>query len=142
MRRDGRPAFTGYRTLAAAAGIALLELDLATGRTDQIRVHLKHLGHPLVGRPGRRRGALEGSADARAPHAGRLPAPGPPRLRPRLAFRHPATGELAAFEAAMAEDVKAALGRSCGKPDRAVILSEAKDLGGGSSRRPNPQIPR
>jgi 23S rRNA pseudouridine1911/1915/1917 synthase len=50
-RGGGRPARTGYRTLAARAGISLVELDLATGRTHQIRVHLKHLGHPLVGDP-------------------------------------------------------------------------------------------
>ncbi len=53
VRPDGRPAWTGYRTLASApeAGIALLELDLGTGRTHQIRVHLKSIGHPLVGDP-------------------------------------------------------------------------------------------
>jgi 23S rRNA pseudouridine1911/1915/1917 synthase len=50
-RGGGRPARTGYRTLATRAGISLVELDLATGRTHQIRVHLKHLGHPLVGDP-------------------------------------------------------------------------------------------
>ena len=51
IRPDGRPARTGYRLLAARSGIALLELDLATGRTHQIRVHLKSIGHPLVGDP-------------------------------------------------------------------------------------------
>ncbi len=51
VRRDGRPSRTLYRTLAACNGIALLELDLATGRTHQIRVHLKSIGHPLVGDP-------------------------------------------------------------------------------------------
>lgn len=51
VRSDGRPARTGYRVLASRAGISLVELDLATGRTHQIRVHLKHLGHPLVGDP-------------------------------------------------------------------------------------------
>jgi 23S rRNA pseudouridine1911/1915/1917 synthase len=51
VRADGRPARTGFRTLAARAGIALLELDLATGRTHQIRVHLKSIGHPLLGDP-------------------------------------------------------------------------------------------
>ncbi len=139
VRRDGRPAATGYRTLAAAAGIALLELDLATGRTHQIRVHLKHLGHPLVGDP------VYGEARWKG-----LPAPVRRTLegfpRPalhawRLAFRHPATGEPVAFEAPVAEDVKALWEEVAGSPID-VILSEAKDLGGGSSRRPNPQIPR
>ncbi len=51
VRKDGRPAHTGYRTLGTRAGISLVELDLATGRTHQIRVHLKHIGHPLVGDP-------------------------------------------------------------------------------------------
>ena len=51
VRPDGRPARTGYRVLAAGPGIALVELDLATGRTHQIRVHLKSIGHPLIGDP-------------------------------------------------------------------------------------------
>ena len=47
----GRPARTRYKVLATTAGISLFELDLDTGRTHQIRVHLKHLGHPIVGDP-------------------------------------------------------------------------------------------
>jgi 23S rRNA pseudouridine1911/1915/1917 synthase len=51
VRADGRPARTAFRTIAAGGGIALLEIDLGTGRTHQIRVHLKSVGHPLVGDP-------------------------------------------------------------------------------------------
>lgn len=47
----GRPAITHYRTRAESAGLSLLEIDLETGRTHQIRVHLKHRKHPLVGDP-------------------------------------------------------------------------------------------
>jgi 23S rRNA pseudouridine1911/1915/1917 synthase len=93
VRPDGRPAWTGYRTLAApaASGLALVELDLGTGRTHQIRVHLKSIGHPLVGDPvygeARWRGLPRPSQAALASfprpalHAWRiaLPGPGPSR---------------------------------------------------------------
>lgn len=104
VRADGRPARTGFRTLAAAAGIALVELDLLTGRTHQIRVHMKHLGHPLVGDP------VYGEARWKG-----LPRPVQPPLRdfPRpalhawkLAFRHPGSGELLRFEAAVPGDLR------------------------------------
>ncbi len=104
VRAGGRPARTGYRTLAARAGISLLEMDLATGRTHQIRVHLKSIGHPLVGDP------LYGEARWKG-----LPRPVQAALRDfprpalhawRLAFRHPATGEPLACEAPVPEDLR------------------------------------
>jgi len=104
VRPRGRPARTGYRTLAAAAGISLLELELATGRTHQIRVHLKSIGHPLVGDP------VYGEARWKS-----LPRPLQPLLRDfprpalhawRLAFRHPGTGKPVAFEAPVPADFK------------------------------------
>jgi len=48
---DGRPAVTGYRVRERLPGWTLLELDLVTGRTHQIRVHLDAIGHPVAGDP-------------------------------------------------------------------------------------------
>jgi 23S rRNA pseudouridine1911/1915/1917 synthase len=47
----GRPAVTGYRVRERFSGWTLLELDLITGRTHQIRVHLEAIGHPVAGDP-------------------------------------------------------------------------------------------
>ena len=104
VRPSGRPSRTGYRTVSAKNGISLLELDLATGRTHQIRVHLKHAGHPLVGDP------VYGEARWKG-----LPRPVQAPLRDfprpalhawRLAFQHPGTGEPLSFEAPVPEDMR------------------------------------
>lgn len=49
VRSDGKPARTHYETARTAGGRSLLRLELDTGRTHQIRVHMAHIGHPLVG---------------------------------------------------------------------------------------------
>jgi 23S rRNA pseudouridine1911/1915/1917 synthase len=82
----GREARTRYRLVESRGGYSLLELELDTGRTHQIRVHLAALGHPVAGDEtyaGRR----AGEPDRPMLHA------------TRLRLRHPATGERLEFEA-------------------------------------------
>ena len=79
---DGRPSTTGYRVRERFAGWTLLELDLVTGRTHQIRVHLDAIGHPVAGDP------VYGTGTSRRGPDGPRPA-----LPPRLAARaHVAVG--------------------------------------------------
>ena len=47
--QEARDAITHYRVLEAFRGASLVELELETGRQHQIRAHLEHLGHPIVG---------------------------------------------------------------------------------------------
>lgn len=51
VHETGKPCVTHYRVLETLNGAALVELNLETGRTHQIRVHMQHLGHPLYGDP-------------------------------------------------------------------------------------------
>jgi len=114
VRAGGRPAVTGYRTLASAAGLSLLEFDLGTGRTHQIRVHARHLGHPLVGDPlygGARHKQLPKAAQKAMADFSR------PALHAwRLAFAHPRDAHRVAFEAPVPHDLQdlwlAATGKS------------------------------
>ena len=99
VREGGRPAVTHYRVREKFRAHALLQCELESGRTHQIRVHMAHAGWPLVGDPlygrGLRlpRGATPALADAlrgfkrQALHA------------EHLAFAHPVTGEALAFDA-------------------------------------------
>lgn len=65
VRDDGRRALTHYRVNRHLAGATLLDLKLETGRTHQIRVHMQHVGFPLVGDPMYgRRGSPSGLSDA------------------------------------------------------------------------------
>ncbi len=97
---DGRPSVTGYRVRERFAGWTLLELDLVTGRTHQIRVHLAALGHPVAG------DSVYGTGTARR---------GPEGLERlflhawRLVFTSPATGELVRLEAPLPAPLEAVL---------------------------------
>jgi 23S rRNA pseudouridine1911/1915/1917 synthase len=57
VRDDGKESVTCYEVIECFRGYSLVELDLKTGRTHQIRVHMAYIQHPVVGDPlyGRRR---------------------------------------------------------------------------------------
>lgn len=104
VRADGRSASTEYSVLASHRGIALLGLRLGTGRTHQIRVHLKAAGHPLIGDP------TYGEARWKALPSG-LRSPISAFSRPalhawRLGFEHPASGEAVSFLAPPPDDLR------------------------------------
>jgi 23S rRNA pseudouridine1911/1915/1917 synthase len=82
----GRAARTRYRTVESRSRYSLLEVDLDTGRTHQIRVHLAALGHPVAG---------DETYGGRRPGEPRRPMLHAARLR----LRHPRTGEALEFEA-------------------------------------------
>lgn len=104
----GKHAVTHYRTLRRfGAAAALLECRLETGRTHQIRVHLTHVGHPLVGDPvyGRgRSGRLAGVPDALRNRL--LGFPRQALHAAVLGFAHPVTGENLRFESPLPPDME------------------------------------
>lgn len=81
--RVGKPALTRYSVVKSANGYTLLEVELETGRKNQIRVHMKELGHPIVG--DRKYGAKTSPINRLALHA------------MTLRFVHPITKKLMDF---------------------------------------------
>lgn len=93
LAHGGKAALTHYRVLEALGAVSLVECKLATGRTHQIRVHMAHNKHPLVGDPvyGRRNSSL--AFPRQALHAA------------EITFLHPRTGKRMNFTAPMPEDI-------------------------------------
>ncbi len=92
----GRAAMTEYRVVRSSGEMSLIECRLHSGRTHQIRVHLRHLGHPVLG--------------------DKIYAPKFAQKFPRqmlhawkLGFRHPRSGDWKVFEARLPEDFSAAI---------------------------------
>jgi 23S rRNA pseudouridine1911/1915/1917 synthase len=109
VRADGRAAITHYRLVERFAHHSLLRVILETGRTHQIRVHLAHAGHPLVGDPlygGRRQLTADSSPEKREA----LKSFGRQALHAaKLAFEHPVTGKAIAVESPLPKDFTALL---------------------------------
>jgi 23S rRNA pseudouridine1911/1915/1917 synthase len=108
VARGGRASATRYRVQRALRDVAsVLECRLATGRTHQVRVHLAHIGHPVIGDPvygggltaARRRAAgdtasaLIGALHRQALHAA------------TLGFIHPTTGAALSFTSSLPEEL-------------------------------------
>ncbi|MFC6254499.1 RluA family pseudouridine synthase [Secundilactobacillus hailunensis] len=95
---DGRHAVTHYRVLERYLNYTLISCWLETGRTHQIRVHMKSIGHPLAGDP------LYGPRKTIAGSGQFLHAK-------KLGFKHPVTGKQLVFEAPLPDDFKRVVNR-------------------------------
>jgi len=101
---EGREALTEWNLLENMRGCALLDVRIHTGRTHQIRVHMRHIHHPLLGDP------LYGAKGG----------PQAPRLMLHayaIAFAHPGTGERMCLAALPPEEFTLALRKWRGNPD-------------------------
>ena len=97
----GKHAVTHFRTEEAFKSTALVSCTLETGRTHQVRVHMAHIGHPLIGdsvysnrQNPYRIGPNQSKFDRQALHAA------------SLGFIHPTTGETMCFESSLPEDMQ------------------------------------
>ena len=110
---DGRRAATGYEVVRLLRYLSLVRCRLFTGRTHQIRLHLKHIGHPIAGDPLYAGPQWRGIPDKRiqkavaslgrqALHAASLTIPHP-RTGQRMTFTSPLPAEIAAVVAIAGE---------------------------------------
>ena len=88
---EGRPALTEWKTVAEGRGCTLLDVHILTGRTHQIRVHMRSIGHPVCGDP------IYGSGKG-------VKVPCLMLHARRLSFAHPRTHEKMAFQAPLPGD--------------------------------------
>jgi len=107
---EGKRAITHYKTLHTFRYTSLVECKLETGRTHQIRVHMKHLGHPIFSDE-----TYGGDKILRGENSGRYRSfvekcfqamPRQALHAKTLAFTHPKTGKRLSFESELPEDFK------------------------------------
>jgi 23S rRNA pseudouridine1911/1915/1917 synthase len=100
LKEGGREAISNFQTLEEFAEASLVQVKIETGRTHQIRVHMTHIGHPVVGDSvyGRaRKNKLPLKPERQMLHAA------------RLSFTHPTTGKRLSFEAPLFDDMQSLL---------------------------------
>lgn len=104
VKSGGKEAITHFKRLARLGPMSLVRLNLETGRTHQIRVHMAHLGFPLLGDPlyGRRLPRLIDVDDEAAELIGQFPRQA--LHAERLALVHPRSGETCTWRSPWPED--------------------------------------
>lgn len=100
VTNDGKPSVTHYKTIEAFRAASLLEVDLETGRTHQIRVHFSAFRHPLVG---------DTMYGADPTLAAKLKLDRQWLHAVKLGFEHPITGESVEFESPYPSELEAVL---------------------------------
>ncbi|GAB5510366.1 MAG: RluA family pseudouridine synthase [Hyphomicrobiales bacterium] len=111
-RPDAREAVTHGRRLATygdpdAPSLAKIECQLETGRTHQIRVHMAHIGHGIIGDPDYGRGGRTRANRFEEPaHSALLDFPRQALQARTLQFTHPKTAQIMRFEAPLDEDLQ------------------------------------
>ncbi|HSF48886.1 MAG TPA: 23S rRNA pseudouridine(1911/1915/1917) synthase RluD [Burkholderiales bacterium] len=99
----GKPARTHYSVRARFAGCTIVALELESGRTHQIRVHMQSIGHPVVGDP-----VYGGKPRAQSAHVRAALAAFPRQAlhAERLSITHPATGERLIWRSLLPKDMR------------------------------------
>jgi 23S rRNA pseudouridine955/2504/2580 synthase len=97
VREDGKASVTRVKVVKSGASFSLLELRLMTGRTHQIRVHLQHAGHPVLGDD--KYGDFPLNRQLKVKRLMLHAA--------RLAFSHPISGAALAFESVLPQEIEA-----------------------------------
>jgi 23S rRNA pseudouridine1911/1915/1917 synthase len=103
--QGGREAITHYEQIALYNGFSLLKLNLETGRTHQIRVHLSAKGHPIIGDP------VYGSVSTAFEKSNKSLLDGQALHAMELSFPHPVTREQMTFKCDLPENFKALIER-------------------------------
>ena len=107
VRAEGRPAETQFRIIERFPQATLLEMEPLTGRTNQLRIHGAHIGHPIVGDP-------EFGREMAARYVALVEADLPPRLflhAAHLALPHPVTRAWLAFDSPLPPELADYLAR-------------------------------
>ena len=123
----GRHAVTHATVVARFADVDLLRLELDTGRTHQIRVHLAHVGHPVVGDREYSLGGSRRVTPSRRQQAERVEAATPRQAlhAAALRFTHPVSGSVVSLRSEWPSDLRAALASAAEDPR---LLAERNPL--------------